>query len=97
MSLKPICFPCRRFYKPEKNDTVFMENKPGTEHAAPGNETPDEWVPYKLWMGDLWKCKGCGSEIIVGTGFDPISEHHMKGFNALVDSHEAYLIQINDC
>ncbi len=97
MSLKPICFPCRRFYKVEKNGTVFMENKPDTGHAPKGNEAPDEWSPYKLWQGDLWKCNGCGSEIIVGVGREPISEHYMPGFEAKVEKHKAYLIQINDC
>lgn len=65
MWLKPICVACKLFYKPEKNGFVFEEGF--------GDGTGR---PYKLWVGDKWKCRGCGSEIIVGTGEGPIMHHH---------------------
>ena len=32
--------------------------------------------PYQLWDADLWKCPGCGYEIVVGFGADPIAVHY---------------------
>ena len=75
--MKPICVKCRRFYRPKKNGTAFIEGMPIYGASVPaGLAAPELWQPYKLWMGDLWACPDCGSEIIVGTGVKPISERH---------------------
>lgn len=55
-----------------------------------------EWVPYKLWFGDLWKCPGCGHELISGTGFTPIAVVHEDGFAEKVKLRGA-TFQVNDC
>ena len=65
--MKPICVPCQRFYRPKQNDYSFVEGMP-THGAKPGTEEPDKWRPYKLWLGDLWECKGCGSLEGLGLG-----------------------------
>jgi hypothetical protein len=95
--MKPICVPCRRFYRPHRNGTYFVESKPigGVTHP-PGNEAPECWEPYKLWQGDLWKCMGCGHELIVGTGLLPISQDYMPGFKEDIELTRAK-ITINDC
>lgn len=95
--LKPICVPCQRFFRPKKNGTFFQENKPTSNNAPPGNEYPDAWEPYKIWLGDLWECKGCGANIIVGVGQEPFLEHFEPGFEEAMFNTEAHLIQINDC
>lgn len=97
MSLKPICLPCKRFYSPEKNGFAFTEGMPRYGSAAPGNAEPTSWQPYKLWRGDLWKCHGCGSLIIVGTGQAPVSEHYMPSFEATAKEFGHDRVQINDC
>ena len=84
--MKPICTPCRRFYRPKKNGIYFVEGMP----------QGDSWVPYKLWMGDLWSCPGCSSEIIVGTGFHPVAVHHEPDFAKLV-AQLGSGIRIDDC
>lgn len=95
---KPICVKCRRFYKPHKNGTYFVEAKPRGGSLAPaGLEAPEAWEPYKLWVGDLWRCSGCGAEIIVGCGNAPLSQDYKFSFEADIAATEADKITINDC
>jgi len=96
--MKPICVKCERFYRPKKNGTPFVEMMPkgGPQVAPPGTSDRDMWQPYKLWMGDLWSCQGCGHELIVGTGSNPLSEHFKPDFEAQVKAWDAKLI-VNDC
>lgn len=84
--MKPICVDCGLFYRPTKNGTAFIEGMPEGSN----------WVPYKLWMGDLWECQGCGSQIIVGVGFSPVAEQHEPDFSQTAKKLEP-LLQVNDC
>ena len=93
--MKPVCVPCRRFYRPEKNGFTFIEGMPDG-YAAPGLAEPEHWHPYKLWRGDLWKCHGCGAEIIVGCARWPLAEHYQDNFEEMVKAFRAE-VQINDC
>jgi len=94
--MKPICVKCQRFYRIERNGTPFVENMPTSPAVPAGTERPDLWTAYKLWLGDLWKCEGCGSQIIVGTGADPVAEHFEPDFAFMRNLHGAE-IQVNDC
>ena len=94
--MKPICVPCKRFYRPKRNGTAFVEGMPNGNGVKPGLSEAHNWEPYKLWMGDLWECKGCGSTIIVGVARQPLSEHFMPDFMQQVVAYHAD-IQINDC
>lgn len=94
--MKPICKPCQRFFRPEKNGFYFIEGMPIGDKVAPGTSQPDKWKPYKLWIGDLWKCQGCGTEIIVGVPAMHISEHYMTDFDERVQAFGAKY-QVNDC
>jgi hypothetical protein len=95
--LKPICVSCQRFYRPHKNGRRFVEAMPkgGTDRAAPGTSQPERWVPYKVWIGDEWRCHGCGHLLIVGVAGWPLSEHYLPNF-ADVRATAKYL-QVNDC
>ena len=84
--MKPICVRCKRFYSPEKNGTRFLEGMP----------VGADWKPYKLWLGDKWRCRGCGNEIIVGVGMEPVSEHYKPDFAEKVEALQPEL-QVNDC
>lgn len=94
--LKPICVPCQRFYRPKKNGFVFIEGMPIDQNARPGKETPELWQPYKLWIGDKWKCEGCGNEIVVGVCNRPINEQHKPDFKSDCDAFHPQLT-VNDC
>lgn len=100
MILKPVCVGCRCFYRPEKNGYFFIEGMPigniGNETIR-GNHAPDQWKPYKFWVGDLWKCPECGHEIVVGVIGGPVSEHYMPDFKEVVDRYDNSGLQVNDC
>ncbi len=96
--MKPICVPCRRFFRPIKNGFTFIEGMPDSSEAAHlrGKAGEGHWKPYKLWEGDKWKCPDCGAEIVVGTGREPIREHYQDDFEAVrVRLGGEY--QVNDC
>jgi len=92
--LKPICVPCQRFYRPQRNGQRFIEGMPIRSGAIPGTSAPQDWQPYKVWMGDQWKCQGCGAEIIVGCGRLPIAEQYQETF---AEKTKGIMLQINDC
>lgn len=73
---KPICVKCQRFFRPLKNDIRVLEGKPIVDGAQPGTFEPNSWAPYKVWHADLWHCKGCGTQIIVGFGQRPAMEDY---------------------
>lgn len=95
-TMKPICVPCQRFFKPFKNGRYFLEGMPIENGAKPGVSEAAKWAPYRLWVGDVWKCQGCGAEIISGVGRGPISEHYMPEFNRQREELRADF-QVNDC
>lgn len=83
---KPVCVKCRLFYKVEKNGYMWIEGMP----------TDEGWKPYKIWHSDLWKCRGCGSEIVIGHGLKPWCEHYEEGFKEELEKLGP-IIQVNDC
>ncbi len=95
--MKPICVKSQRFYRPHYTGRRFVECMPKDSliPTAPGTSEPGKWKPYKVWQGDEWICHGCGSLIIVGTGFAPVSERHHDDFDKAVAL--ADYVRINDC
>lgn len=94
--MKPVCIPCHMFYRSEHTGFKFIEGMPDGNNVQPGMAEADRWKPYKLWVGDRWKCPGCGHEIICGFGSGPIDEHYTKTFADNVRAHGA-TYQVNDC
>jgi hypothetical protein len=94
--MKPICLKCQRFYRAKKNGYAFIEGMP-LGASLPGTEYPEGWVPYKLWVGDLWVCQGCGHELVAGVARLPRGEHYEPDFEEKVKSYGRPLVQINDC
>jgi hypothetical protein len=81
----------------KKSGYVFTEGMPkGGMPAPPGNEAPDAWKPYKLWVGDLWECLGCKAQTVLGFGQNPISEHYRPEFQELCERLPPQM-QVNDC
>ena len=97
--MKPICVKCQRFYRARKNGYYFIEGMPraGVKRALPGTEAPEQWQPYKVWVGDLWACEGCGHELISGVGRGPVAEHYQTDFASTVERLTADQLQVNDC
>lgn len=95
--MKPICVKCQRFYRMKKAGYAFIEGMPINNGVQPGTAEPAGWKPYKLWAGDLWECKGCGHQLISGTGSHPIAEHYQPGFKDKVLKLVGEQFQVNDC
>jgi hypothetical protein len=93
---KPACPKCSLFFRPKVNGTAFVECMPIGQVAPAGNAAPEAWKPYKLWIGDLWDCRGCGAEIIVGAPVSPLAEHYQKDFATEVSRVKATIL-IWDC
>jgi hypothetical protein len=95
--VKPICVPCHRFFRAKKNGFYFTEGMPVGREVKPGTEMPERWAPYKVWVGDLYECEGCGAQVIIGVGRERIVEHYEPGFDALRHRLGADDYQVNDC
>lgn len=95
--MKPICVPCQRFFRPEKTGYYFLEGMPAVDRAEPGVSKPEQWKPYKVWVGDRWICHGCGAMVIYGVGRNPIAEHYEDDFKKRIDELNASQFQVNDC
>ena len=90
--VKPVCVTCRLFYRPKKNGTVFEEGMPGDN----GRLVENGWSSYKLWNGDLWECRQCGSQIIVGCGSRPMREQHHDDYDRVKEMHPPHIF-VPDC
>jgi DNA-directed RNA polymerase subunit RPC12/RpoP len=86
--MKPICVKCGRFFKPFKTGIRVLEQMPRENGAG--------WRPYKIWQADLYKCHGCGTEIVTGFGTAPIAEHYMPQFENLLVAYPPR-VTVNDC
>lgn len=93
--MKPVCVKCQRFYRPAKNGVGLLETTPRFNGAQPGAAHAEDWTPYKIWVADLWRCPGCGHEMIQGFGGGPIAEHFMANFDAVTAGRKTYTV--NDC
>lgn len=97
---KPACIPCGRFFRPLKNGARIVECMPiGT--APSGKENAGQWIDYKIWMADTWRCDGCGTVIAMGYGQKRLAEHYEPGFRAEVEratiAMSGTLPRIYDC
>lgn len=88
--MKPICVKCKLFFHPERNGIAFEEGMP-----RPTPENPAAWGSYKLWVGDLWKCRGCGAQIVTGSS-GPIREHYEEDYAEQVRLFDAQF-RVDDC
>ena len=97
--MKPVCVPCQRFFRMKKSGYAFIEGMPanGAERPASGTSEPDKWKPYKIWVGDLHECQGCGAQILSGFGIQPVSEHYRSDFAEKIAVLGADRLQVNDC
>jgi hypothetical protein len=84
---KPVCVKCRLFYKIKRGGVAIEEGRP---------LGGDAWGPYKLWMADLYECKGCGAQLVTGFGRERIVEHYQPEYAATVEKFRP-LLRVNDC
>lgn len=65
--MKIVCVNCQSEFGIEKS-------------GVPVVETFGEDEPYKVWFADLFKCRGCGFEVVTQFGAKPHKEHFDVGF-----------------
>jgi hypothetical protein len=97
---KPVCAKCDRFMRPHVNGTYVLEGKPrGGGLAPPGKEAPQDWLPYKLWIGDLWRCPTCEAEIVIGFSGGPLSQDFYPEFKDHIEraKRARRFVYCNDC
>ena len=89
---KPVCVPCRRFFRIKRSGRAFIEGMPapGETRPPPGPGRPGLWQPYKVWAADLWECPACGTQILCGFGMAPIAERHHEDFERTIDTLQAH-------
>ncbi len=93
----PVCVKCLKFMRPQKNGVTVEERMPVTNVGQPEES---QWAPYKLWEADLWWCKTCEFQIIVGWAKKPFAEHHDDNYHEYVCKIEGAgerIYRINDC
>lgn len=44
-------------------------------------------LPYKLWDADLWACRKCGTEIVIGFSDVPVSRHEDETMQSEIDRY----------
>ena len=96
--MKPICIPCQRFMRPKRNGYYFIEGMPHGEDwdGTSGKDSPG-WLPYKVWVGDLYECPDCHAQAISGVARLPVSEHYLPDFQDLIARTGADRLMVKDC
>lgn len=69
----PVCKKCHVELRPETNGVGVLDLA--------------SFGPAQIWAADLWKCPGCGIEIVGGFGRGPISEHYEPDFETHVKGY----------
>lgn len=83
---------CGGLFKIEKNGVSIMEKMPR------GDEPNVTWLPYKLYLGDLYRCAKCGTTLAVASN-QAYAEHYEPNFEQKVWEATEYkgLIHTEGC
>ena len=55
-----------------------------------------KWIGYKLWAADLWRCEGCGHEMVTGHGRKAFAVHYEPDYEER-RAAEPPIIRVDDC
>ena len=99
--MNPVCVECQLLYRMKKSGFYFIEGMPKNGVTADqlfyGPTNNDCWQPYKVWVGDLWQCRGCGSQIISGVAQAPVSDQYKDDFAEVIEYTRAHRLMVKDC
>ena len=74
---RPVCVKCNRELHPETNGVGVLDKADGRA--------------YELYDADLWKCPGCGMEVVGGFGSGPISAHYEPDFQTVIKGYKVVI------
>ena len=77
---RPVCPECNRELWPETNGVGVLDM------FRPSDSDKEE--PYEVYDADLWKCPGCGIEVVGGFGSGPIARHHDENFEKVIAGYK---------
>lgn len=75
---RPVCMKCKRELHPEENGVGVLDMANGRA--------------YELFDADLWKCPGCGMEVVGGFGRKPIASHFEDNFKKLQAGYRTLIV-----
>lgn len=78
-----VCAKCNVEMYPKKNGVFVLE------YAG--------HMPYKIWSADLWACRSCGAEIVLGFPRYAIVEHYEPHFLKVLESIKEKNGTLIDC
>lgn len=90
------CVKCQRNFKIKSNDVLVEEGMPSGMKDGQGTSP---WRPYKLYLGDLYECDRCGTQLVI-TAINPIKEHFMEDYEEFKEYYRALgrlLPMVEDC
>lgn len=70
----PVCATCKVDMKVEKTGVTFVEQV----------RQGDDARPYKMWSVDMWTCRSCKAQVLVGFGKGPYAFHHEETFKEVL-------------
>ena len=75
---RPVCMKCKRELHPEENGVGVLDM---ADSRA-----------YELFDADLWKCPGCGMEVVGGFGHGPLASHFNANFKQIQASYRTLIV-----
>lgn len=93
---KPVCVPCQCFLRMKHSGFYFVEGMPTTSFPARGKDA-EGWKPYKIWVGDLYECPECHTQIVSGFSNAPLTEHYQPEFKSVMTRTGAMQLFVKDC
>jgi len=78
---RPVCVKCKLELHPETNGVGVLDLNENGE-------------PYELYDADLWKCPGCGMEVVGGFGRGPIASHFEDNFEKMIAGYKVLIKNI---
>lgn len=83
MLIRPVCKKCKVEFRVLSNSAAVIEMA--------------SFGPYQVFLADLWRCPGCGVEILGGMPQKAITQHHEEGFDATVAALRRDLDYVVEC
>lgn len=96
---KPACVGCQRFFKIKRNGVLIEEGMPFPTGETQADQPKEGWRPYKLYVGDLWECERCGTQLALGNS-QAVCEHYMPNYDTIKTRYRdrgLLLPMVEDC